>query len=161
MKANNVLVQLTDHKSKTKIYGYYLDKFKFTIPDIDIQIKIWDFDFASVDGYIENNKVNSAWANKINVTKIENKYYDMHYFFNTLISKRFFKEFYDGGAPKEIVEFIHRVIPEEFRHGGKYVNKKGRIQINNEYLTPYKVLVEDPLFDEYRKIDSSRIKPKK
>lgn len=152
MKANNILVHFTSigKENPKKRYRYNIDDTKFIIPNIDIQIKIWDFDFASIENIIENNKVNADWTKKINIRREENKYYDMHYFFNTLISRRFFPQFYEGGAPQEIVDFIHRVIPEEYRNGSKYVNKKGRIQINNEYTTPYKVIMEDPLFEKYR-----------
>ena len=45
------------------------DDTTFIIPDIDIQIKIWDFDFACIDGIIENNKVNSDWTKKININR--------------------------------------------------------------------------------------------
>jgi len=152
MKANNVLVQLTNIKNNqpNRRYCYKIDNAKFYIPNINLQIKIWDFDFACIEGIIENNKVNSDWTKKINISKKENKYYDLHYFFNTLISKRFFPQFYEGGAPPEIVEFVHRIIPEKFRNGSKHVNKKGRIQIDTEFTTPYKIIMEDPLFEKYR-----------
>jgi hypothetical protein len=152
MKANNILVQLTDIKRNKpdSRYRYNIDDTKFIIPNINLQIKIWDYDFACIDGIIENNKVNADWTKKLNISKKENKYYDMHYFLNTLISKRFFPQFYDGGAPPEIVEFVHRVIPKKYRNGSKYVNKKGRIQVDTEYTTPYNVIMEDPLFEKYR-----------
>ena len=145
MKANNILVQLTDiTKDNTrKAYRYNIGNQKFVIPDINIQIKIWDFDFACIDGVIENNKVNSKWTDKINVSKKENKYYDMHYFFNTLTSPRFFPQFYEGGAPPEIVDFVHRIIPEKYRINSKLVSKKGRIQTDVEFTTPYRVITED------------------
>lgn len=152
MKANNILVQLTPAKKnqQSSCYGYSIKKTKFIIPNINLQIKIWDFDFACIDGIIENNKVNSNWTKRMNITKRQNRYYDMHYFFNTLISERFFPQFYKGGAPREIIDFVHRIIPEKYRNTGKYVNKKGRIQIDDEYTTPYKVIMEDPLFANYR-----------
>jgi hypothetical protein len=76
----------------------------------------------------------------------------MHYFFNTLINKRFFPQFYQEGAvPQEIIEFVHRVVPLKFRNGGKYVNIRGRIQVDIEYTTPLKTICEDPLFAKYRK----------
>ncbi|MEM0354112.1 MAG: protein kinase [Thermoplasmata archaeon] len=152
MKANNILVHITNVGCDQANYGYRynLDNVKFIIPNINLQIKIWDFDFACIDGVIDNNKVNAEWTKKINITKKENKYYDMHYFFNTLTSKRFFPQFYEGGAPAEIVEFVNRIIPEKYRNGSKYVNKKGRIQVDVEYTTPYKVIMEDPLFRKYR-----------
>ena len=152
MKANNILIQMTDigKNQPDRRYCYGLDDKKFIIPNINMQIKIWDFDFACIDGIIENNKVNSDWTRRINITKKQNKYYDIHYFFNTLISKRFFPKFYDGGAPSEIVEFVHRIVPEKYRNGSKHVNKKGRIQVDDEYTTPYRVIMQDPLFSKYR-----------
>uniref|UniRef100_A0A6C0C933 Protein kinase domain-containing protein n=1 Tax=viral metagenome TaxID=1070528 RepID=A0A6C0C933_9ZZZZ len=150
MKANNILVQLTNITSSMPYYCYNMDGVKFIMPNINMQIKIWDFDFACIDGIIENNKVNASWTRKMNITKKENKYYDMHYFFNTLISARFFPQFYEGGVPPEIVEFVHRIIPEKYRTAGKYVNEKGRIQVDFEYTTPYKVIMTDPLFNKYR-----------
>lgn len=148
MKANNILVQLSNIQSQ-KRYRYNIENTKFIIPDIGMQIKIWDFDFACIDGYIENNKVNSDWTRKMNITKRMNRYYDMHYFFNTLINEKFFPHFYDG-APREIIEFVHRIIPKECRVGGSYVNAKGRIQHDQEYTTPYNVIMYDPLFEKYR-----------
>lgn len=152
LKANNILVQLTESQKNPSIqhYRYNLCDKQFIIPNIDIQIKIWDFDFACVDGLIENNKVNSDWTKKINVSKKKNRYYDVHYFFNTLISKRFFPQFEEGGAPQNIVEFVHRIIPIEVRNGGTHVNKKGRILVNNEITTPFDIIMSDPLFEKYR-----------
>lgn len=152
LKANNILVQKMEINKEQENcrYRYNIGNTKFIIPNIGIQIKIWDFDFACIDGVIDNNKVNSDWTKKINISKKENKYYDMHYLFNTLISKRFFPDFYTGGAPQQIIDFVHRIIPEDLRNGSEHINKKGRILINTEYTTPYKVIMEDPLFDKYR-----------
>ena len=149
MKANNVLVQLTNLPSDD-FFNYNLDNYKFLIPNVNISVKVWDFDFACIDGIVNNNKVNSDWTNKMNITSKRNRYYDMHYFFNTLINKRFFPQFYEGGVPPEIVEFVHRIIPNEYRNGSKYVNKKGRLQIDVEFTTPYKIIMTDVLFDKYK-----------
>lgn len=152
MKANNILVRFTDSDYSESLYGYKRDDVKFQIPDIGIQIKIWDFDFACIKGKIENNKVNSEWTTKMNVSNEKNQYYDMHYFFNTLISERFFPQFYTGGAPKEIIEFIHRIVPPKYRtvSSTKYIRKGGRILTDLEYTTPYEVIMHDELFDKYR-----------
>lgn len=157
LKANNILIKYTNLKQTKQYYCYRLGKRKFIIPDIDIQIMIWDFDFASINGIFDNNKVNSEWANNMNITREEHKYYDMHYFFNTLTSKRFFPQFYEGNyVPDKIKEFIADIIPEEYRTGGKYVNKKGRLQVNKEFTTPYKVLMRHDLFSKYRVPDDKK-----
>ena len=155
MKANNILVGLIDKEYQEQLYAYRLGEFKFEIPNVGIQIKIWDFDFACIDGIIENNKVNATWTKKMNVSKKKNQYYDMHYFFNTLICEKFFPQFYTGGAPKEIIEFVHRIIPEKYRGivQNKHIRKGGRILIDTEWTTPYKVIMTDELFRKYKCID--------
>jgi hypothetical protein len=152
MKANNILVRFTDNNFTEKLYKYKMDDIIFQIPNVGIQIKIWDFDFACIDGVIENNKVNADWTKKMNVSKERNQYYDMHFFFNTLICEKYFPQFYTGGAPREIIEFVHRIIPEKYRTivKNKYIRKGGRILIDTEYTTPYKVIMKDELFRKYR-----------
>lgn len=152
MKANNILVELTNvnNNDPMKRYCYKIDNVKFIIPNINVQIKIWDFDFACIDGLIDNNKVNSDWPIRSNITSKKNRYYDIHYFFNTLMNPKFFPQLYKGGAPEEIINFFHRIVPEQFRMGGKYINQKGRIMIDTEYTSPYKIIMNDPLFEKYR-----------
>ena len=149
LKANDILLK-TNIGSPTN-YEYVMDNKLYTVPNIGFQIKISDFDFACIDGVINNNKVNSDWCGKLNISNKENKYYDIHYFFNTLTKPGFFTQFYEEGAvPKEIIDFVHRVVPEQYRNKSELVNIRGRILVNDEYTTPYKLITEDPLFEKYR-----------
>ena len=50
-----------------RIYKYSIDQVDFYVPNIGIQAKIWDFDFASIKGIVENSKVNADWTKKINI----------------------------------------------------------------------------------------------
>lgn len=168
MKANNILVQKTETKSKSpnEIYNYRINNYVFKIPNIGIQVKIWDFDFACIDGEVQNSKVDADWTKEINISHIQNRYYDIHYFFNTLMNPNFFPQFYEkyvldekdengikyekNCVPEEIIEFVHRVVPDIYRIGSKYVNKKGRIQVNTEYLTPMEIIMKDPLFKKFK-----------
>uniref|UniRef100_A0A6C0ACG2 Protein kinase domain-containing protein n=1 Tax=viral metagenome TaxID=1070528 RepID=A0A6C0ACG2_9ZZZZ len=148
LKANNVLL----HKvvKKKSCYSYKVNGQKFKIPSIGYQIKIWDFDFACIPDVVNNSKVSDNWTTKINVNPEQNRYYDMHYFFNTLIKKGFFPQFMlDPEIPKESKDFVNRIVPKKYQKG-QYVSDKGRILINKEYLIPRDVLMEDPYFDEFR-----------
>jgi serine/threonine protein kinase len=149
MKANNILIHKTDNKRS--YYNYTAANHKYTVPNILYQIKIWDFDFACIPDIIDNSKVSAEWCKSINVTPTQNRYYDMHYFFNTLIKKGFLPQIMtDDKVPKEVKEFINRVVPEKYQQG-KYIHKRGRILINDEYLLPKDVLSGDPFFEEFRK----------
>lgn len=149
LKANNILIHRIERVKK--IFIYTVDKNKFYVPNIGYQIKIWDFDFACIPGIVENSKVTSDWTKVINVTPTQNRYYDMHYFFNTLIRKGFFPQLLtEPEIPYEVKEFIDRIVPAKLREG-KYIHKRGRILINKEFLTPYEVILNDEFFEEFRK----------
>ncbi len=84
-------------------------------------------------------------------TNIWNKYYDIHYFFNTLYKKGFFPEFLtEPEIPDKIKEFMKRIIPGKYM-SGELVSERGRLLVNDEYTTPDYLLKNDPLFKKYRK----------
>jgi hypothetical protein len=152
MKANNILIHKTNSNINSK-YLYKINNQVYIVYNIGVQIKLWDFDFACINNVIENSKVNSDWTNKINISSNENKYYDVHYFFNTLYRKGFFPElFTEPEIPDKVKKFIKRIIPDKYMNG-KYVSDRGRILIHDEYLTPDKILKEDKFFKSMRKDD--------
>lgn len=149
MKANNLLVQKIDIRKKNSIYTVV--NTGYVLPNIGYHVKLWDFDFACIPGLVDNVKVSSEWTKSINVTPEQNRYYDMHYFFNTLIKNGFFPQFMkDSCIPQEARDFVNRIVPDKYKEG-KYVHKRGRILINEEYLTPDEVLKSDPYFEEFRR----------
>ena len=161
LKANNILVQKIENKVKDNFFQYNInlkndngtnEVLQFIIPNIGIQIKLWDFDFACIPGVVENTKVSSDWTNKINVRPVQNRYYDLHYFFNTLTKKGFFPEFYDKKVvPSVVQDFVKSIIPSElFNQDNKLVTDRGRILANDEYTTPAKILKTHKFFDKMR-----------
>ena len=151
MKANNILVDKVPISKKYNRYMYEINGQAYVIPNVGFNIKLWDFDFACIAGLVENAKVSAKWTSKINIKPVENKYYDLHYFFNTLTRKGFMPEFFtDKAIPQEAKDFIHRIIPEKFRTPGKYVSERGRILINDEIFTPDWVIKNDPFFEDFR-----------
>jgi hypothetical protein len=148
MKANNILLHKISKtpSEKSNKYRYKINGQKYVVPNIGYQIKLWDFDFACIPGFIENTKVSAEWTDKINIKPIKNRYYDIHYFFNTLTRKGFFPEFWeDDNVHPKIREFVLRIIPENYRNGDK-VSDRGRLLVDDEYLTPDEILKKDPLF---------------
>ena len=150
MKANNILVHKiqigkTNNKFKYKINGQI-----YIVLNIGIQLKLWDFDFACIPGIVDNSKVDAEWTNKINIKPEQNRYYDVHYFFNTFTKKGFFNEFWtDDSVPQKIREFVLRIVPEKYMKGDE-VTDRGRILSTDEYLTPDYILKNDPLFKSMR-----------
>jgi hypothetical protein len=155
LKANNILIHKNErtHSKDNIIFRYTVANNIYIVPNIGYQIKLWDFDFACIPGIVDNDKVNAKWTSKINVIPKRNKYYDLHYFFNTLGRKGFFPELRKSKKiPKEVKEFVDRVVPKEYRKPCKgVVAERGRILLDVEYTTPNKVLKNDIFFEEFRK----------
>jgi len=149
LKANNILLQTTSKDKKE--FKYIINNNEYIIPNIGIQIKIWDFDFACIPDIINNEKVNATWTNKINVTPVQNRYYDLHYFFNTLVKKGFYPELLTSDKiDNEIKKFVLRIVPLKLLKKNKYVSSRGRILIKKELTTPAKIIMHDPFFEIYR-----------
>ena len=155
LKANNILIHKNErtHSKDNIIFRYTVANNIYIVPNIGYQIKLWDFDFACIPGIVDNDKVNAKWTSKINVIPKRNKYYDLHYFFNTLGRKGFFPELRKSNKiPKEVKEFVDRVVPKEYRKPCKgVVAERGRILLDVEYTTPNKVLKNDIFFEEFKK----------
>jgi serine/threonine protein kinase len=148
LKANNLLINLIDMSKKK--YKYVINGQIYIVPNIGFQIKLWDFDFACIPKIVNNSKVESEWTNKINITPQQNRYYDIHYFFNTLTRKGFFPEFWtEPEIPEKVKDFVNRVIPEKYK-SGKLVSEKGRILVNDEYLIADEILKNDQFFKVMR-----------
>ena len=143
-----MLINIIDMSKKK--YKYVINGQIYIVPNIGFQIKLWDFDFACIPSLVNNSKVESEWTNKINITPQQNRYYDIHYFFNTLTRKGFFPEFWtEPEIPEKVKEFVNRIVPEKYK-SGKLVSEKGRILINDEYLIADEILKNDPFFKVMR-----------
>ena len=150
MKANNILVQLIPISKKKSKFMYKINGKKYIVPNIGIQLKLWDFDFACIPKLVNNNKVDADWTNDINIKPEMNRYYDIHYFINTLTKKGFFNEFWNKEyVPEKIHEFVRRVVPSKY-YKGDNVSDRGRILVNDEFMIPDDILKNDPLFEVMR-----------
>ena len=56
--------------------------------------------------------------------------------------------------PKQVKEFFARVIPEQYRNGDN-IAERGRLLVDDEYLTPNEILINDPFFNKLRPICES------
>ena len=150
LKANNLLIHSIESRNKNNKFKYKINGQTYIIPNIGIQIKLWDFDFACIDGIVDNTKVNAEWTDKINVNPRKNRYYDIHYFFNTLTRKGFFPEFFEiPEISKSVKDFFKRMVPDNYRRGD-FVAERGRLLVDEEYLIPDQILKNDPFFEKIR-----------
>jgi len=147
LKANNILISKVQRSRRRK---YQICGKFYILPDIGYRLRLWDFDFSCIPNKIENNKVLAKWTKSINVSNEQNQYYDMHYFFNTLIREGFVPQIKTSkDIPKEVYEFICRVVPLKYQKS-QYIHERGRILINDEFMTPKEVIENDDFFAEFR-----------
>lgn len=141
LKANNILISKVDACNKLLLYK--VSNKEYVLPAIGYGIYLWDFDFACIPGVVENSKVYQDWTQKINITSRKNRYYDIHYFFCTLIYKGFLPEIMDeSSVPIEVKKFIEWIVPPEYRpgHHSNKVNKRCRLLVDDELYKPIDIL---------------------
>ncbi|AYV85181.1 MAG: putative serine/threonine-protein kinase [Satyrvirus sp.] len=131
------------NSSKT-YYNYIVGNKSFVVPNIGVQVRIKNFTHACIGSIVENSSINDL--PELHISSNENKYYDINYFLNTLLLKSQKNNFQ---IPKEIDEFMYRVVPDKYCVGGKYCSMAGRLVVDDEYTTPYKILLTDPLFNKF------------
>jgi len=143
LKANNILVSKTKNNSS---FLYRINKVEYHVPPIGYTIFLIDWDFAQIPNIVDNIKLHQEWTRKLNITSVQNRYYDIHYFFCSLICKGFLPEVLtDDIVPVEVKDFINYVVPLEYRPNSSsgYVNKKCRLQVDTEFLLPVNLLRHD------------------
>ena len=172
MKANNILIHYIGTSRKNNFFKYKINDNVYIVPNIGMQIKLWDFDFACIDGVVNNSKVSADWTNKINVNMSKNQYYDIHYFFTTLTKKGFYPQFWTKSS-KQARDFVRRIVPEKYepKYEIKYnkktkknervninpkVTQRCRLLVDDEYVCPSDILTKDPFFSKFRPKSKNR-----
>ena len=140
LKPDNILV----HKISLDLtkFSYRVEKKKYVLPNIGYQIRLWDFDFSSISGIADNNKLGLSWTNELNLTSKQHRYIDVHYLFTKLTKLLKIDE--SKFIPQEVKDFIGRVLPEKYR------NDRGRLMVDDEYTTPLMIIETDPFFEPFR-----------
>lgn len=150
LKCNNILLQTTN--PNITHFQYKVGSITFKIPNIGICVKLWDFDFAT--GPCVNLKVRQNWAKELNINEEKNLYYDIHFFFNSLIHvfpiliNREKNEF-----SQELYDFIDFVIPPMYRYQNNSKKKKKnnyRLKYNHEHISPLYLLQIHHYFDDLK-----------
>lgn len=131
---------------KCRKYKYFVDEYEFVFPNIGMETRLWNFDFASIDGMVKH-ATDVETSNTSDTSNTSNRYYDLRTFIYHLMN---YINNFDIEIPTKIKEFVERIVPD------KYQGKNGDgwtadIELDCEYKIPYDILVTDPLFEKYRR----------
>jgi hypothetical protein len=150
LKANNILVSKIDNGAVISLYS--IEGQVYYVPGIGYFLYLWDFDFACIPNVVENTKVYQEWSQEMNITSKQNRYYDLHYFFCTLVYKGFLPNLFKSKkVPKEVKDFIRYVIPNEYKpdHKSGFTNDRCRLLKDHEYILPIDLL-NHPFFSDFK-----------
>ena len=148
LKLNNVLLKET---KADVIDRYEINGKSYDVKSNGYSVILYDFDFSSITGVIDNHKVELDWCNDIGINPDTDHYFDIHFFFNCLnrgywFGKDIWNEKY---ISKETLDFVSRVVPDEHRKG-KHISEKGRIINGVQHTTPLQLIENDEYFAEFR-----------
>ena len=141
LKCNNILLQ--ESNPAFSHYQYNIGSVTFKVPNIGVFMKLWDFDFST--GPCSNLKVKQNWAKQLNINEDRNLYYDIHFFFNSLINV--YPEILEN---EELSSFIDFVIPKMYRSIKKKKKTSYRLRFDHEYITPLYLIQVHHFFDEFK-----------
>ena len=107
----------------------YIGNKSFSVPNVGFELRIGDFDKSNIQDTLDNKSTDK---------KTENTYYDIHHFFHSLLN---IKD--ELKMPKDISDFIERVVPEEYRTEDGFLDESYYEQNSSGVLTPEKFLNDD------------------
>ena len=138
----NVLVQKIDIEELaqsdppiTQPYHYKCKNDDFIIPLQEASIRLWDFDFAVIDGH-KNNKVILFKGDDYGISDEPSEQYDIHFFFNylTVYGKEFYKQF-----DRETKQFILKWLPATAKgHTQLYVSNS---RLTDDYKCKFDTII--------------------
>tara|TARA_Y100001933_G_C18996795_1_gene562799 strand:+ start:536 stop:2518 length:1983 start_codon:yes stop_codon:yes gene_type:complete len=150
MKVDNVLVTENipspDGTIRTGNFLYKFNNNYYLVPNIGFQIKLWDFDYSSIDNS-KNDSQFDLHGHKVDgmeeygIRYERNQYYDIHCFFNYL-RMYVLNDRYTTAATSK---FLNYVIPRNYQGYEKYSPVRlywGRVVDQVEYLTSNQILEE-------------------
>ena len=137
LSPSNIMVYLRNDMNVDDSIEYSFNKNKYYLKNSKLDIKITNFNDSNLD---KNNDKKIPFAN------LGNKYFDLHYFLNTLLYKNKISNLDD-----ETTDFLNRILPKKVRGKGKnnfYLEK------SVELFRPSSLL-EDKYFNEYKKMSGN------
>jgi hypothetical protein len=148
LRPKNIYIEKIHNTIST--YNYKIHKKIYKVPNIGYIIKLNNFDFANIPNIADNKKIELNWVKSTGISATENKYYDVHFFFNCMTKHipNFMNDIY---IPNDVKTFINTIIPAHYlEHDTEFVGHLGRLLVDDEFTTPAEILSTNPYFAEFR-----------
>ena len=141
LNANNILIKKTENKNNN-IYKYG-DNI-YTIPDVGYELYINDFEYSNISNDVINKEIYSEMSNEYGIRNNQNRYYDIHYFLNSI--------YHLYRLPSSVNNFIKKYIPEKYLAEDNKNIIQYRLIKDEEIILP-NILLKDKLFSEFININ--------
>ncbi len=141
-----------------RFYIYVFDNKIYKIPNIGVQILMWDYDFACIAPTIENYKVEEFSVGSIRgINYVQDHYFDFHLIMNSVCigAGRGSKYMdYFNAKSRSIADFIREIVPADLFGNDTPLLTYGRLRDlrNSKYpaVTPRNSLLNSDLFRDLR-----------
>lgn len=135
----NILVRSTGGELNGH-FEYNVNDVTYYVPDIGFQISLWDFDFASIAGVIDNDKlITMIDEDDANIVVHRNQYYDIHMCFGLM------NRYWGDKMPNEISDWLNEYLLTDQIPSAE---RDERLLESTEYTTPAKLL-KTSFFNEF------------
>jgi hypothetical protein len=155
---NNESLSDVNRTLKPKYYIYYFNDNFYRIPICPISLKLWDFDFSTQVGVMNNAKINCQPEHyeSFGCRSNYNRYYDLHLLCNDLLmlndSDSVYKNNYLNIKDEfPIIHFLNDIIPlENYGYGGHHHQRLfyGRLIPDEDPHSPQRLLTKHPFIQK-------------
>lgn len=143
-------------KEEGSYFRYTVDGNVYTVPNIGYRVALWDFDFSSINGVVENIKTDQYSREGFSMTSEPNHYTDIFKILN--LTELIMRKNPEYGLPEETVEFIRKYVPRKFREFNvKNFVSYGGLVPDIELITT-KDLLLDGYFSSFRRLPREEYK---
>lgn len=132
----NILIQKTNPSlSENYLYQFRLQKqdYYFVIPDIGFQIRIWDYDWSSIDGLVSNRKATQKKR------QAQNRTFDL--FCCMYLLEKQYEQIMTGCMKNEHLKFFSD-IQKGITESDMGIEKKHLLCTAQEFETPESILIK-------------------
>lgn len=138
----NILVEkLCTKDERHFLYDYIIEgkRYIFSLNNIGIQIRIWDFDWSNIGGIVHNNKMSLT---KLDYNK-QNRSFDLVYFMHYL--ENYYLKKSEEKVDLRYVHFFRDIRKGIDIHKDIHPQKKNVLKVDKEFQTPLSILKKHSL----------------
>ena len=136
---------LIEFVPESTTYVYKMGKTTYVLPTQGIELRLFDFEYATVPGLIDNDVFNSKRMRQHSIDSTPNTYVDLHTVLNNILNIMPGSSF-----PKAVRKFLDDAVPEQYRYSDDVSERLGRLKPTDKPVTTPANMLKHSLFQKIR-----------